>query len=187
MSDDLNARARFFQALSHPARLNLLRLTWAEALSGEHLARLLNLAPATVSHHLSLLAEAGLVSAEPSGHQRLFRANHAALNVPLDSLVRGVADVPPAEDPYRERVPRAFFKEGKLTQIPGQRKKRDVILRELANLFEPGERHSEKEVNGRLGEYHPDFFTLRRELVGLGLLERQSGVYWRPTVSESSS
>lgn len=179
MSGDLTSRARLFRALAHPARLSLLRLTWQDALSGEHLARLMNLAPATVSHHLSQLSEAGLVSARQDGHQRLFYANHAALNVPLDSLVRGTVDVQPAEDPYRERVLRAFFKDGKLTQIPAQRKKRDVILQELATLFEVGERYSEKEVNDLLGAYHPDFFTLRRELVGAELLRREGGVYWR--------
>lgn len=179
MSADLNARAKLFRALSHPARLSVLRLTWQNALSGEHLARLMNLAPATISHHLAGLSEVGLIKVQQDGHQRLYRTNHAALSVPLESLVRGEIDLPAAEDPYRERVIRAFLKGGKLVQIPAQRKKRDVILHELAGLFEVGEQYSEKQVNEILGAYHPDFFTLRRELVGLELLRRGGGVYWR--------
>lgn len=68
---------------------------------------------------------------------------------------------------------------GRLTRIPAQRKKRDVILQELASLFEPGRTYTEREVSDRLAEYHPDFFTLRRELVGLGLLARENSIYWR--------
>ena len=179
MSADLNARAAVFRALSHPARLTLLRLIWPGPLSGEALARLMNLAPATVSHHLAGLAEAGLTTVRADGHHRLVSVNHAALNVTLAALVRGEAPAPTAADPYRERVLRSFLKDGRLTQIPAQRKKRDVILRELATLFEPGRTYAEREVNEALGEFHPDFFTLRRELVGLGLLAREKGVYWR--------
>lgn len=179
MSADLNARAAVFRALSHPARLTLLRLIWTETLSGEALARLMNLAPATVSHHLAQLAEAGLTTVRADGHHRLVSVNRAALDVTLAALVRGEAPTPTATDPYRERVLRSFLQNGRLIHLPAQRKKRDVVLRELATLFEPGRTYAEREVNGVLGELHPDFFTLRRELVGLGLLAREKGVYWR--------
>nr|WP_246350967.1 DUF2087 domain-containing protein [Deinobacterium chartae] len=68
------------------------------------------------------------------------------------------------------KVLRAFFQGGRPVQIPAQRRKRDIILEELSRLFEPG-----REVNERLGALHPDCFTLRRELVGAGLLVRSSG------------
>lgn len=179
MSADLNARAGVFRALAHPARLTLLRLTWTQAQSGEKLAQLMNLAPATVSHHLAQLAEAGLVSAVQQGHHRLYKVQHGALNVTLEALVRGTAAAPTAADPYDQRVLRAFFKNGKLTTLPAQRKKKDVVLRELVKLFELGRQYPEREVNAMLGELYPDFFTLRRELVGLGVMAREKGVYWR--------
>ena len=181
-TDDVNGCAALFRALSHPARLTLLRLTWTEALSGEHLTRLLNLAPATVSHHLAALTEAGVMTVRPDGHHRYFRAHAAALDTSLAALVQGKAPVPQATDPYASRVLRAFLKGGKLMQIPAQRKKRDVVLRYLATLFEAGRHYREAEVNAVLGELHPDFFTLRRELVGAGLLARAEGVYWRTDV-----
>lgn len=179
MSADLNARAAVFRALSHPARLSLLRLTWSAPQSGEKLAQLMNLAPATVSHHLAQLVEAGLMTAQQDGHYRLHGVNHAALDVTLSALVRGEAATPRASDPYRERVLRAFIKNGKLTAIPAQRKKKDVVLHYLAELFEPERQYPEKEVNAVLGELHPDFFTLRRELIGLGVMARDKGLYWR--------
>ena len=70
--------------------------------------------------------------------------------------------------------------DGRLKNIPAQRKKLDVILRFLARSFEPGIRYSEKEVNGILARYHQDTATLRRELVGMGLLRRSpdGAEYW---------
>ena len=176
--------ADLFKALSHPARVMLLRLTWDAARSGEDLARLLNLSAATVSHHLSQLDGAGLVTAEQHGHHRLYRAHTAALSPRLAELVR-----PPAaplgapqteEERYRAKILRTFMRVGKLSAIPAQRKKRDVVLKVLLAEFEPGRAYAEREVNELLGAYHPDFFTLRRELILRGWLEREKGVYRRP-------
>ena len=98
MNRSANDQAAFFRALSHPARVTLLRLTWEEALSGETLARLLNLAPATVSHHLSQLTEAGLMTVRQDGHHRLFGTNRPALDLTLSALVRGEAIERPVYD-----------------------------------------------------------------------------------------
>jgi hypothetical protein len=58
-----------------------------------------------------------------------------------------------------------------------------VILRYLAGQFAEGKLYPEKEVNASLQQFHPDSATLRRELVGYGLLKREHGVYWRATTS----
>ncbi|BBN93835.1 hypothetical protein DEIGR_102686 [Deinococcus grandis] len=180
MSADLTARAALFRALSHPARLSLLRLVWTREASGDELARLMNLAPATVSHHLAHLTEAGLILTRKDGHHRLHRAHAAALDLNLADVVRGAAPAPTPDDPYRDRVLRAFLKGGRLTTLPAQRKKKDVILHELVTLFEHGRHYPEAEVNAILGDVYADVSTLRREMIGLGVLNRERGVYWRP-------
>jgi len=57
----------------------------------------------------------------------------------------------------------------------------EAILRYIARAFQPGDRYTEREVNEILEKYHRDTATLRRELIGAGLLERSSGgrEYWR--------
>jgi hypothetical protein len=45
--------------------------------------------------------------------------------------------------------------------------------------FEPGRRYAEPQVNEILRRFHDDTARLRRELVGAGLMARQSGEYWR--------
>jgi hypothetical protein len=53
------------------------------------------------------------------------------------------------------------------------------VLDRLAQLFEPGERYPETEVNRRLRGAHDDVAALRRYLVDVGFLSRDGGVYWR--------
>ena len=80
----------------------------------------------------------------------------------------------------REAVLKAFLDtDGRLTSIPVKQAKRLVVLDHLAQLFEPGERYPELEVNRRLRAVHDDVAALRRYLVEEGFLDRESGVYWR--------
>ncbi len=53
----------FFKALADPNRLKIAGLLAGQPLTVEQLAEMLNLRPSTVSHHLSYLSHAGLVSA----------------------------------------------------------------------------------------------------------------------------
>jgi len=80
----------------------------------------------------------------------------------------------------RDQVLRTFFDaDGRLTTIPAKHGKRLVVLDWLAQLFEPGERYPETEVNNRLRSAHDDVAALRRYLVDEGFLSREGGVYWR--------
>jgi ArsR family transcriptional regulator, arsenate/arsenite/antimonite-responsive transcriptional repressor len=81
-------------------------------------------------------------------------------------------------DAYDRRILGNYMVNGRLKQIPSQRKKRKVILRYLARLFEPGRRYPEREVNGIIGQVHEDYATLRRELIDARLLARDHDVYW---------
>jgi hypothetical protein len=40
-------------------------------------------------------------------------------------------------------------------------------------------RYPEARINELIKRHHPDFATLRRELIGQGLMEREAGIYWR--------
>jgi len=51
----------------------------------------------------------------------------------------------------------------------------------VVKAFEPDVRYSEQRVNEILTRFHEDIATLRRELVGYGLMNRDGGgrEYWR--------
>src|SRR4026208_128656 len=85
-------------------------------------------------------------------------------------------------DAYDNKVIKDYSKrDGSLKTLPAQRKKLEAILRHVVKSFDLGKRYSEKRVNEILAEYHEDTATLRRELVGYGLMQREGGggEYWR--------
>ena len=83
---------------------------------------------------------------------------------------------------YDKKVIKDYTRrDGSLKTLPSQRKKLEAILRYVVKAFDEGRRYSEKQVNQILAGYHEDTATLRRELVGFGLMEREGGggEYWR--------
>ena len=56
-----------------------------------------------------------------------------------------------------------------------QRKNLEAVLRYVVKSFKVGKRYSEKQVNEILSGFHKDTASLRRELVGYGLMKREGG------------
>ena len=179
---NLEARAELFKALGHPVRLLILNLVQMKPRHGEELAAILNLNAATISHHLSKLADAGLLAAEKDQYYQ----THSLVNTILNKTIGDVVFMPQAgvsaqveEDAYRDKVLRTFIKRGRLTALPAQLKKQVVILEYLVQEFEPDRTYTEPEVNQILVEFNDDVATLRRKLIDCGLMTRESGIYQR--------
>ena len=82
----------------------------------------------------------------------------------------------------REKVLRAFVRDGRLVSIPAKPKKRELLLSFILEQSFPEDReYEEKEVNQRLGLLHGDVAALRRYLVDAGLMTRNAGIYRRTT------
>lgn len=80
---------------------------------------------------------------------------------------------------FRAKVERAFLVDGRLVDIPAQRKKRVVILERLLKEFEPSRVYPEPEVNAILSRFHSDVCTLRREFIMEKMMTRTNGKYCR--------
>lgn len=82
-----------------------------------------------------------------------------------------------------ETVLRTFVRDGRLTSMPAQASRRQVIFEHVVQSFEPGRAYSEAEVNAVLRAWteggSADHVTLRRYLVDAGLLSRQNNEYRR--------
>lgn len=183
MSEEL---VTFFKALSDANRLKIIGLLAQQPYSVEELAVLLDLKASTVSHHLSKLSQIGLVSAKADSYYNVYQLDEKVLEeksrniFSQENLAASVADVD--ADAYDNKVVKDFVrKDGSLKTIPAQRKKLEAILRYLVKAFEVNKRYSEKKVNEILSSYHEDTASLRRELVGYGLMKREGGggEYWR--------
>jgi DNA-binding transcriptional ArsR family regulator len=82
-------QARALAALGHDARLSIFRLlvrAGEDGLRVGDLGRLLDLAPSTLSHHLSTLVDAGLVAQDRRGREVFNRADYAAMRAVLGFL-----------------------------------------------------------------------------------------------------
>jgi biotin operon repressor len=170
----------FFKALADANRLKLVGLLAQRGYSVEELAALLDLKPPTVSHHLSKLAQAGLVTARAEGYYSIYQLDREALEAAARRLfsseqiaaAAGNVDL----DAYDRKVLANFIlPDGRLKKIPAQRRKLEVVLRHVVKSFEPGVKYSEKQVNQALARLHEDTATLRRELVGYGFMKRDAG------------
>lgn len=186
----LETLVAFFKALADETRLKLLGLLAQRECSVEEIAVTLGVKEPTVSHHLAKLKELNLVLMRAEGNSRLYRLNAEGLRGLSEDLLTpeaiAEAAAPDLEgDRFERKVMQTFVQNGRLTAIPTQRKKRDVLLRWLASHFEPGVRYTEPEVNETLKRFHADFATLRREFIMTGLMKREDGrvgaqsVYWR--------
>jgi predicted transcriptional regulator len=183
MSEEL---VTFFKALADKNRLKIVGLLAEKSYSVEELAELLGLKPPTISHHLAKLAEAGLVKSHAESYYNVYQLDQAALESRTRSMfsqqeLSSVASEVDA-DAYDKKVIKDYARrDGSLKTIPAQRKKLEAILRYVVQAFEAGKRYSEKQVNEILAGYHEDTATLRRELVGYGLMKREGGggEYWR--------
>ena len=183
MSEEL---VTFFKALSDASRLKIIGLLAQQPYSVEELAALLDLKASTVSHHLAKLSQVGLVSAKAESYYNVYQLDEKALETKSrsifsqENLAASVADVD--ADAYDNKVIKDYVrKDGSLKTIPAQRKKLEAILRYVVKAFEVNKRYDEKKVNEILSGYHEDTATLRRELVGYGLMKREGGGadYWR--------
>ena len=186
MTDTNTELVAFFKALADPSRLKIVGLLARQPYSVEELAALVGLKPSTVSHHLSRLAEAGIVHARTDSYYNVYQLDKEALDEKSRSLFSGddlsasIADVDLSA--YDQKVVADYTrKDGSLKTIPAQKKKLEAVLRYVVEGFEMGKRYSEKRVNEILKGYHEDTATLRRELVGSKLMEREGGggEYWR--------
>jgi len=79
----------------------------------------------------------------------------------------------------RAKVEKTFIKNGRLVEIPAQRKKRVYILERLLLEFDPLKVYPESEVNQILRRFHDDVCTLRREFILEKMMVRSAGKYKR--------
>ncbi len=175
----------FFKALADANRLKILGLLAQDGYSVEQLAALLELRPSTVSHHLARLSEAGLASARAESYYNVYSLEPGTLEAMAQRLLAedtlpALAEGVDMQSYERKVIDDYTLPGGRLKTIPAQRKKLEVVLQHIVQDFEPGTHYSEAQINDILSAYHDDTATLRRELVGYRLLERNAGEYWRP-------
>ena len=168
--------------LANETRLRVIGLVADAEYSAVNLARRLHVTEATMSHHLSKLMEAELVTMRIEGTSHFYRLNPVALRAMNKSLLQPakLLRAPPSAegDTPKARILRSFVEDGRIRKLPEQHAKRQVVLEWVLGQLED-RRYKEREISAILKRYFDDYATLRRELINHGLMKREGGIYWK--------
>jgi hypothetical protein len=180
-TDAMPALVRLFKGLADPTRLRMIGAMVERARCGQDLAAEVGVSPATVSHHLRVLAEAGLVRETRQAPYTFYQLDLEQLQAAVKTVsspkrVRELATVAQVDDETRD-VLRAFFDGPRLLALPAQRRKKDIVLAEVLRRLPRRREYREPELNKFIEAVHPDFCTIRREWIMGGYMEREAGVY----------
>ena len=174
---------QLFKCLADRSRLRILQSLLQEDMYAERLAQRLGVTPATVSFHMKKLEEAGLVVSRKEQYYTVYSLNRELLETSLfdvaSSEAEQIDEQQKREEVYRQKVINSFFKYGKLQSIPVQRKKKLICYEVIAENFIPGKVYSEKQLDEIISQIHEDYCTIRRDMIGEGILQRNGNKYVR--------
>ncbi|CAM3484981.1 metalloregulator ArsR/SmtB family transcription factor [Brevibacillus invocatus] len=196
----LDQLVSFYKAMGDTTRVRILAILANGPLHGQALAGKLGVTPPTITHHMAKLREAGLVYERRDKNTVYFylheanvkRQSQAIVGV-LDRAKSGAGDSLFADTDAETRgergeenkmavesiqVIRSFFTaEGKLKQIPAQRKKKLIVFEHIVRGLKKGHKYTEKEISDYIRQFHEDYATIRREFIMNHYMYREDGVY----------
>lgn len=186
----------YHKAMADPTRIRILAILANGPLHGQALAGKLGVTPPTITHHMAKLREAGLVYERREKNTIYFflhepnltRSSQAILDL-LEHTKKGAAvgSDDQEKEPRKGGAPmaaesiqvlRSFFTaDGRLKQIPAQRKKKLIVFEHMVRGLEKDRKYSEQEINAYIQRFHEDFATIRREFVMNHFMYRENGIY----------
>lgn len=164
--------------IADDTRLKIINILMATDASAAEIASDLSLTVATILYHFKKLESAGMVKHYYSHGDILYSLNPDFLRVSLESAIKEDTKNIKSDLVRRKQIASRFFKDGRLIQLPAQREKREIVLREIAKRFSYGYRYHESTVDSIIREYHPDYCTIRREMISFGIMARNKERYW---------
>ncbi len=180
---------KLFKCLSDKSRIQILKSLSIEDMYVERLAERLDLSPSTVSFHLKKLADVGAVTSYKNQYYTMYSICTNIFKTSILDILKEESDEATLQErrdaEYRKKVIDSFFEYGKLKTIPAQRKKERIILEVIAKAFEVDRVYTEREVNIIIADFHDDFCTLRRDMIGEGLLQRDENGYRRVGIHDN--
>lgn len=177
-------------AISDPKRLLILALLAEEdrPMYGQEIAEHLGVTPQTISHHLQIMKNGGLVREQRENAYRYYSLDKANIQHIRETFFADNSLGLPTKREIGHKVIESFFQDGHLLRIPKHNTKRHVVLLELAKAFEWGHIYTEAEVNTILKHAYEDTASLRRYMIDEQIMLREHGRYWlvRPNHSEET-
>jgi hypothetical protein len=173
----MKEKLEFLKLLADETRIGILNRLLTEDSYVEKLACDLSLTSATICYHLKKLEAAGVVRCVRSQFYMIYSLNREIFDKPISQLIRLEEPILDDGEKYNRQVLSSFFQYGRLTRLPTQRKKREIVLREIATRFEAGRSYTEVQVNEIIHLFHEDHCTIRREMIAFGIMTRDHEIY----------
>ncbi len=172
---------KLFKCLSDKSRLLIIKSLIKEPMYVELLAERLELTAPTISFHLKKLEDSNIVKATKEQYYTIYSINDEVLKSTIIDLIKEESSEKDIqnlrEEQYRKKVLENFFEYGKLKSIPVQRKKKLIVLEEIAKAFEYDRVYTEREINIIIADFNDDFCTIRREFIAEKMFIRNDGMY----------
>jgi len=178
---EIEKSIEIMKSLADSSRLQALNALMEKPQYVEEIAARLNLAVSTVSFHLKKLENVGLLKKTKEQYYTVYSINDELFSLTLKELTsfnnieRFIQDERIKK--YREKVLKTFIKQGRLTALPVQHKKKLIILEEFSSKFTAGKKYSEKEIDTVIKNIYDDHCTIRRLLIEEGYMIRDKQVY----------
>lgn len=173
----------FYKTMGDPTRVRIVALLANGPLHGQAIAGKLGLTPPTITHHLKKLRDVHVVYEKRDKNTIYFHLNEKMIRQhakELTQLLEKKEDLNNMVELSLEKqkvIQNFFTKDGKLKNIPSQRKKRLMIFEHMIEGLEPGKKYPEKELNEYIKQFHDDFATIRREFITNQYMYRENGIY----------
>lgn len=182
----LNKQVEFHKTLGDPTRLKIIYLLSEGPLHVGAVAGKLGLTAPTISHHLSRLKDCNLVYSRREKNTVYYHINTKVLmhhGKVLQQFAEGTKGEERNMDQRvleKQKVMNAFIgKDGKVSQLPAQQKKRLYLLEHWVEGLEVGRKYEEKEINAYIKQFHDDYATVRREFIIHQFMFRENSIYER--------
>jgi DNA-binding transcriptional ArsR family regulator len=175
----LNRLVSFYKTIGDPTRLRIIKLLSEGPLHGQAIAGKLGLTPATITHHLNKLREINVVYERRDRNTIYFYLKESVIKHYAEALIDLTKQSKENKDmTERQKVIENFFtSDGRLKQIPAQRKKKLIVFEHMLKGLQKGKKYEEKELNEYIKQFHDDYATIRREFIINNYMYRENGIY----------
>ncbi|CAH2716545.1 hypothetical protein BACCIP111895_03732 [Neobacillus rhizosphaerae] len=180
----LNRLVAFHKTMGDPTRVRIVILLAKGPLHGQAIAGKLGLSAPTITHHLKKLRDVHVVYERRDKNIIYFYLNESMIKQQAQELTKLLETRGEELDEMmeisleRQKVIQNFFtKEGKLKNIPAQRKKKLMVFEHMVQGLSMGKKYGEKEINEYIKQFHDDYATIRREFIINHYMYRENGIY----------
>ena len=174
----------FHKTMGDPTRIRIVALLANGPLHGQAIAGKLGLTPPTITHHIKKLRDINVIYERRDKNTIYFHLNDSVIKQQAKSLSRLIekkeaeVDALIQQNMERQKVIENFItKEGKLKNIPAQRKKKLIVFEYIVRGLKAGKKYPEKELNEFIKQFHEDYATIRREFIINHYMYRENGIY----------